>query len=105
MLIVYEIRFENGWLMLPKCPTAKAILRNGEAYSYNLLRDGRQEKLAGNLEAALNAEKCSLRGNYDGVYLLTFYVITSTTTFYIQIQKYCSHLHHYPAMHLLQLLL
>ena len=73
---------------------------------YNLLKDGRQEKLAADLEAALNAEKCSIRGNYDeGVYLLAFYAIASTTTFYIQIQKYCSHLHHYPAMHLLQLLL
>ena len=40
---------------------------------YNLLKDGRQEKLAADLEAALNAEKCSIRGNYDeGVYLLAF---------------------------------
>ena len=73
---------------------------------YNLLKDGRQEKLTVDLEATLNAEKCSICGNYDkGVYLLAFYAIASTTTFYIQIQKYCSHLHHYPAMHLLQLLL
>ena len=49
---------------------------------YNLLKDGRQEKLAADLEAALNAEKCSFRGNYDeGVYLLAFYAIASTTTF------------------------
>ena len=32
---------------------------------YNLLKDGRQEKLAADLKAALNAEKCSIRGNYD----------------------------------------
>ena len=49
---------------------------------YNLLKDGQQEKLAADLEAALNAEKCSIRGNYDeGVYLLAFYAIGSTTTF------------------------
>ena len=48
---------------------------------HNLLKDGRQEKLAADLEAALNAEKCSIRGNCDeGVYILAFYVITSTTT-------------------------
>ena len=32
---------------------------------YNLLKDGRQEKLAADLEASLNAKKCSICGSYD----------------------------------------
>ena len=74
--------------MLPKCPTTPQMSHYCKSYSekwrglYNLLKDGRQEKLAADLEAALNAEKCSIRGNYDeGVYLLAFYAIASTTTF------------------------
>ena len=33
---------------------------------YNLLKDGRQEELAADLKAALNAEKCSIHGKYEG---------------------------------------